>query len=133
MGTERGNRFLEMMDPSFREKKGMGRMGRDEARQAMEEVAAWLERQATGYDRASDRDAAQDKRDRAAAMRALVRGEGTAAVRDEAVGYIEALKKEEEMRGRARRVTPIKEHTAASKRQLARDRLIEYLESLPLA
>lgn len=52
-------------------------------------VAQWLEADAVTYDRASDPDAAVQKREHAAAIRGLAKGNGSDDLRKQAIDFLE--------------------------------------------
>ena len=61
-------------------------------RKALDDVAAWLERDAVSYDRASDAEAAADKREHAMAIRKLAEGNGSDDLRTQAIEFLRVSK-----------------------------------------
>lgn len=52
------------------------------------QVAQWLEADAVTYDRASDAEAAEQKREHAAAIRGLAKGNGSDDLRKQAIDFL---------------------------------------------
>lgn len=56
----------------------------------LEKVAQWLEADAVTYVRASDAEAAEQKREHAAAIRGLAKGNGSDDLRTQAIDFLKA-------------------------------------------